>query len=103
MKILAAREGRPGVFFAQKENLKGWIKEQCFESIHNFVQGSGPLIGADHDVEGVLIDIDRAERLAVLTGDAQRQNLRHALALIINNRLEVYDIGEIKEEDLEIV
>jgi hypothetical protein len=60
------------------------------------------IIGADHELASVLEDIDRAQRLAVLTGYAQRGNMGHALALIIDNKLEMYDIGELTEDDLEV-
>lgn len=59
--------------------------------------------------EGMLADIDAADRVAILTGEAQRGNMRHALALImpeghngLPERLEMYDIGEVTEDDLEV-
>lgn len=103
MKIKVKPEGREEVYIPEKESLKEWIKSKNFEQIHNFVP-SGPLIiGADHDIDSVLMDIDEAERLAVLTGSSKLANLEHGLSLIINNRLELYDIGDVSEKDLEII
>lgn len=102
MKIKTTREGRPGIFLADKESLKEWVKWKGFKQIHNFVQAGPAIVGADHDAADVLADIDRATRVAVLTGSAKEHNLGHALALIIDNRLECFDIGEVGEEDLEI-
>lgn len=103
MKIKVKPEGREEVYIPEKESLKDWIKSKNFEQIHNFVP-SGPLIiGADHDIDSVLVDIDKAERLAILTGSSKLANFEHGLSLIINNRLELYDIGDVSEKDLEIV
>jgi hypothetical protein len=103
MKINVTREGREGVYIPEKESLKEFIKNSGMEEIHNFKNPNGPMVfGADHSVSSVLEDIDKAERLAVLTGGAKRHNMGHALALIENNQLEIYDIGEITENDLNI-
>lgn len=59
-------------------------------------------IGADHSVESVLEDIDKAERVALVTGKQAGTNIGHELAIIFNNKLEVYDIGKITPEDLEV-
>ena len=100
-RILVEPEGREGVWLADRASLKAWIVARHFEQIHNFV-ASGPLVlGADHDVEGVLGDIDRGERVAILTGSAAKGNLGHALAIIYDGKLEMYDIGEVTEDDLD--
>jgi hypothetical protein len=102
MKIKVKPEGREDVWIPEKESVKQFILDKKLDPIHNFVAGGSMVIGADHDQKSVLEDIDKAERLAILTGSAQGGNLGHALALIINNKLEMYDIGEITEKDLEI-
>lgn len=101
-KIKVTPEGRDGVWLPEKESLKAWIVDMNFDSIHNFVASGPMMIGANHEVESVLDDIDRGERLAVMTGETRRQNMNHALAIITNEKLEVYDIGELTEEDLEV-
>lgn len=103
MKLKVKPEGREGIWLVEKSDLKEWIAEQRFEKIHNYVNTGGIVIGADHDVESVLSDIDRADRLAVLTGDAQRGNFGHALSLITNEKMEMYDIGKITEDILVIL
>ena len=107
-EIAVTPEGREGVWLADRDSLKSWITEQGFEHIHNFV-ASGPLvIGADHSPESVLDDIDQADGVAILTGDAAKGNLGHALAIIappshgLPQRLEMYDIGKITEADLSL-
>jgi len=100
MKIKVTKEGRDGIYIPEKENLKKWIIEQKFETIHNYIPSNMMMLGADHDVSGVLEDIDRADRLAILTGSAQSNNMGHALAIITNEKLEMYDIGKITNEDL---
>lgn len=107
--ISVTPEGREGLWLADRESLKAWIVAQEFEFIHNYGTAGPMLVGADHDVAGVLADIDTAERVAVLTGDARRGNMNHALALVVPEgykglpeRLEMYDIGEVTEADLNV-
>lgn len=107
--IVVSPEGREGIWLADRASLKAWIAAQGFEEIHNFgTSAPGMLVGADHSVESVLSDIDEADKVAVLTGQARRDNVGHALALImppnhgLPERLEMYDIGEIPESVLQI-
>lgn len=108
LTITVTPEGREGLWLADRESLKAWIEEQNFEHIHNFIASGALVVGADHEVPGVLADIDAAERVAVLTGEARMGNLGHALALIMPagqgrpERLEMFDIGDVTEADLTI-
>ena len=109
MRIPVVPEGREGCWLVEDRwGLKAWIESKGFEKIHNFV-GAGPMmLGADHEVSGVLLDIDRAYRVAILTGDAMKGNFNHALALIMprgdeHEKLEMFDIGDITEDDLEVL
>ena len=102
MKISVQPEGREGVYLPDRESLKAWIVDKGFEYIHSYIDGGPFVIGADHDPASVLDDIDSGERLAILTGDAARGNLGHALAIIRNNKLEMYDIGEVTKDDLDL-
>lgn len=107
-RISVTPEGREGIWLADRDSLKAYIEAQGWECIHNFVQASAFVLGADHSTESVLRDIDRADKVAVLTGDARADNLNHALALIMPpddsrpERLEMFDIGEITEADLDV-
>lgn len=103
MKLKAKKEGRDGIYLPDKDSLKDFIRGKKIKTVHNFIPLGNMIIGADHTVESVFKDIDAAERLAVLTGGAYRNNMRHALSLITNNEMQMYDIGEIKETDLEVV
>lgn len=99
MKLSVTPEGRPGIYLPNKEGLKAFIKARGLTEIHNF-SALGPMaIGANHNVESVLADIDAADRIAVFTYGA---NMGHSLALITRDRLECYDIGLIQETDLEV-
>lgn len=101
MKISVTPEGREDIYIPNKESLKRWIKYKKFKQIHNFIAG-GMMIGADHDVDSVLEDIDGAETIALVTGKNSGQNFGHELAIITNNKLNVYDIGKITKDDLSI-
>lgn len=101
MKIKVKPEGREGVWLPEKESLKQFLVDKKIDPIHNFVPSGMMFIGADHDQKSVLEDIDKADSLAILTGKAQGQNIGHALSLITGEKMEMYDIGEITEEDLE--
>jgi hypothetical protein len=100
-KIKVTAEGREGIWLPDRESLKAWIIAQEFDAIHNFMPAPGMVIGADHSVISVLVDIAKSERLAILTGEAARGNLQHALAIIANNELQMYDIGKVTETDLQ--
>lgn len=103
MKIDVTPEGREGVWLPDAESLKEWIAAQEFAAIHNMIPTGSMMLGADHDVAGVLEDIDRADRLGILTGESQKGNFGHALAIITDNKMEMYDIGPVSEDDLEVL
>ena len=100
MKIKVKKEGREGIYIPEKDSLKDFIKSKKLKSIHNFIPNGNVFLGADHEVESVIDDIDRAERLGILVGNMA--NMGHCLSLISNERLECYDIGKITEKDLDI-
>jgi len=100
MKIKCKPEGRNDIYIPEKESLKKYIKSLNLEAIHNFVPSGMIMIGADHDVESVLQDIDVADRLAIFTNPGA--NMGHSMALITDEKLECYDIGRLIKEDLKI-
>lgn len=100
MLLKVTKEGRENIFIPEKESLKDFIKSRNLSEIHNFVPSGMMMIGADHDIESVFEDIDRADRLAVFTD--HNANMGHSLALIYKEKLECYDIGKITINDLEI-
>ena len=101
MKIEVTPEGRDNIFIPNPDSLISWIEAQDFEHIHNFIPQGELMIGADHDPKGVISDIRNAKRLAITIGPEWQNNMRHALAIIRNNELQVYDIGELTEDDLD--
>lgn len=101
MKIKVTKEGREGVYIVDKKEITNYLENSGFEMIHNFPQPKGMMfIGADHSLESVIQDINKAERIAIMTGSAKANNMDHALAVIIDNKLEMFDIGDITEKDL---
>jgi len=102
MKIKVTEEGREDIYVPEKESLKAWIISKKFKQIHNLILGGLMFIGADHDVKSVLEDIDNAESLGLTIGKNSAMQMGHELAIIRNNKLEVYDIGNLTKEDLDI-
>lgn len=100
MKIKVTEEGRKGIYIPEKESLKKFILEKGYQLIHNFIPTGMMMLGADHDVNSVLEDIDLADRLAIFTDPSA--NMGHSLALITQEKLECYDIGKITSEDIQI-
>ena len=103
LEITVTPEGRDNIYIPDPDSLIAWIEAQKFEYIHNFIPHGAMMIGADHDPDGVIEDIRAADRLALTTGPEWINNMRHALSIIRNNRLEVYDIGELTESDLKVI
>ena len=58
------------------------------------------MLGADWHKSEVIERVKKADKIAVLTGSAQKHNLGHALSVIIDNQLLMFDIGELTESDL---
>ena len=105
MKLKVQPEGRPNMWLPDMASLKEFIASKGLKKIHNFIPTGMMMLGADHDVESVLADIERASRGAVFTDP--RANMGHSLALIFGDaakgdheKLECYDIGPITEDDL---
>ena len=98
MRIAVEPEGREGVFLPERRSLIDWLREHWPEPIHCFLGANNPvLIGADWSVEKVIAEVTRAERVALLTGEAKRGNMNHALAVIVDNELRMFDGGEVDE------
>ena len=108
MKLKVKEEGRENMYVPERQSLRDFVVSRKFKTIHNFIPTGSMMLGADHDAESVLKDIDKANRFAVFTDT--NANMGHSLALIFgdaskgdNEKLECYDIGEISKNDLEII
>lgn len=100
-KIKVTPEGRPNIWIPEKDSLKLYIRSTRKKLIHHYFGDTQPIfVGADHETKSVLEDIDKAERLAVFTD--RHSNLGHSLAVIINNRLHMFDIGQLTMDNLEV-
>jgi len=99
MKIKVTPEGRDGLWVADKNSVVDYLHGYKFELIHNIMPG--PLmLGADWSKDSVIEKTKAADRICVLTGDSFFNNLKHALSVIVDNKLLMFDIGEITESDL---
>ncbi len=103
MKIKVKPEGRDGVWIADKDSVIDFIMNYEHKQIHNFLPNGGMMLGCDLSKREVLKQVKYAERLAILTGDSLNGNMRHALSVIVENKLSIFDIGEITESDLLVV
>lgn len=101
MKIKVTPEGREGVWTADKDSIVDFLHNYEFEQIHNYTPGR-LMLGADWDKDSVIKEAKNSEKIAILTGDSFIHNMRHALALIVDNKLLMFDIGEISECNLSI-
>ena len=106
-KLKVKKEGRENMYIPEKDSLKKFIEGRKLKQIHNFIPSGALILGADHNIESVMKDIDQANRLAIFTDP--NANMGHSLALIFGDhkkgdveKLECYDIGKIIEKDLEI-
>ena len=106
MKIKVKPEGREGVWVVEWEaeinSLIDFIRAYPSKEIHNFIPNGSLMLGADWSKKSVIDEIKKAERVAILTGDSRRHNMNHALSVISNNELYIFDIGKITESDLEV-
>ena len=100
IKLKVREEGRKDVWLVEKKDLKDWIIKNKLKTIHNFIPSGAMVIGADYDQKSVLEDIDKADRIGILTGKVQAGNMGHALSIITKNKMEMYDIGKLTKEDL---
>ena len=102
-KIKVEPEGREGVYTCKKEDIVEWLKKNNMDMIHNYGGNSAPfMIGADWGKSQVIAEINRSSRIGILTGSALSNNLRHGLSVITGDKLEMFDIGEITDDDLDI-
>jgi hypothetical protein len=100
IKLKVKPEGRPNThIILDKENLKDYIRSLKFKKIHNFIQTGFGVLGCDYGIRNTFNIIDKANQVAVFTDP--HQNVGHSLACI-TDRLEMFDIGEIKLDDLEV-
>lgn len=99
MKIKVASGGSDGIWIADKESVVEFLREYAFDEIHNYMPASR-VLSADWNKDSVIKEVEDAERIAVLTGWALRNNMMHALLTIRNKKLLAFDIGELTEYDL---
>ena len=99
-KIKVKPEGREGVWLAEKESVVDFLLDYEFDKIHNMIPTGSMMLGADWSKESVIEEVERSERVAIMTGEASKHNLNHSLSVISKNELYIFDIGEITESNL---
>lgn len=104
MEIKVKQEGREDIYTCEKEDITKWLEQSDLDLIHNYAGGNsgGMMIGGDWMKSQVIETINKSQRIAILTGRALAGNMRHGLSVIVSNKLEMFDIGEITIDDLEI-
>jgi hypothetical protein len=98
--FVVAPEGRPGVYLADRVSLIAWLERSPDVHIHCLLPVGPTVIGANWPKEKVIEAIRLASRVGVMTGEARRNNLGHALAVIgpapqgapDDERLHMFDI-----------
>ena len=101
MRLKVKAEGRADIYTCKKADIIEWLEDSDFKLIHNYISAM-VMLGCDWTKADVVRKIEESQRIAILTGESQQHNLRHALSVIVQNELFMFDIGEIKESDLEI-
>jgi len=99
-KIKVKPEGRNGLWIPEKESVIDFLNNFNDTHIHNMLPNGGTILGCDFSKEETIKQIKESERLAIATGSALVTNMQHALAVIIDNKLSLFNIGEIEESDL---
>ena len=103
IKIKVKQEGREDVYTCEKKDIIEWLEQSDLDTIHNYAGGHySMMIGADWSRSSVVECINKSQRIGILTGRALAGNLRHGLSVITGSKLEMFDIGEITSDDLEI-
>ena len=101
MKIKAMPEGREGVWLINKFDMARWLEELPYKQVHCYLPTMSTLIGADWKKAEVIGLILMSDRIAVLTGVFRKHNMNHSLSVIVKNKLYIFDIGEITDDDIE--
>jgi len=102
-KIKVTPEGRNGVWIIDKKEAVKIINSQKDEMIHNIISAEIGVIGADWSKKSAIKIIKKSAKLAITTGESLNKNFRHSLAVVANDTLYLFDIGEITEENLEVI
>lgn len=103
MKLKVKNEGRENIFETEKSDLIEWLKEKGWKDLHSINPNGNLFMGFDNSIESVIDDIEKSERLGILIGSALVNNLGHGLSIIVDNRLKMFDIGNITIDDLEVI
>ena len=109
MKLKVEPEGREGVWTIEKGDLIEWLNNYPSDKIHNNIESGSFSLGADWSKGEVVELVEASFRYAILTGNSLLGNRGHALAVIGHDqvcnqdeKLYMFDIGPITEDDLNI-
>jgi len=82
---LTAITGQYGLWIPEKESVIDFLNNFNDTHIHNMLPNGGTILGCDFSKEETIKQI---------------KEMQHALAVIIDNKLSLFNIGEIEESDL---
>ena len=94
--ITVEPEGRDGIWIPDRSQLERWLRKHT-DPIHCFIPSGPMVIGADWEPTEVADKAAVAERVALLTGASRKENLNHALAVIADNELFMFDVGSVED------
>lgn len=99
MKINVIPEWREDIYEVKKEEIIKYIKWLKQKHIHNMSWWWNMMIWADWNKNDVIETIKESNRVAILLWKAKGNNMWHSLAVIVWNKLEIFDI-EIDKDNL---
>lgn len=102
MKINVTPEWRPDMYIPNKQSLIEFIRESEQAEIHCMIWVAMMMVWADWHKDSLIKEIEKSERIGILLWNAKKNNLWHALAVITNNELKMFDLS-IDKLDLEIL
>lgn len=103
-KLKVKPEGRTNIFLVEHDEIIRYIATRdttqfhCYEDVQR-----GPLLGCYYQLSETADTIHNADRIAITTGDIYLQNMSHALSVIVDETLYLFDIGMFNGDNLEII
>ena len=101
-KIKVTSEGSPGIYLVTALEIERYLNSLEQDTFHCSIPSNSLVLGANWDKLGVIKEVNKSERLVILTGGAAKNNLGHALACVASGGLTMFDIGPITEDMLSV-
>lgn len=101
MKIKVLPEGREGIYLVTKEEAIEFVEGLDQDEIHCHLGHIGVLVGADWPKTDVTKLLNDPGRAAILVGNVM--HFDHQLVVLSMNDRYAFDVGQITEDDLEVI